>query len=646
MHRYPTKRVALLTALLLPIAAQAEVQPQVIHRFDAGEPLIFSPPVWEPQRAALVGVTRAGGDDYDMVTFVFGGVGIPSTNASGLAYSLKLDGSEFRSASLGGTGGTPLTNLVVMPSGDVIGGSSFAAWLDPADSVAKRVGTLFRLDADLNVTAHRPSDSTTLGAFQVRGQLAADREGNLFAPDGYADVAIDRLVKLGADHTLSTAVDFELYRQPFAVNASSNPITWPAKGNLPYAQIWSSRDNALYLATAVHAWGGARPDCLPGEPDPGLSKPDCSDGSQLAGHLLRISGDALARGVQEQDIEILFHFTALTGGAPVANDGNLTALVEDGDYLYGTSFAAPQGSGGTGGVWRIRKADLPANTESDDSFAFVHVFTPALSAVRTNHVPAAGEPAIEATTPHGSLVVAADGAIYGTTQTDDRTVIAAGSTRRAAGAGAIFRIVPGTADDRSDDQFEIAHLLDASAVGSTPVGLNLGPSVGGEQYVVGATAATAGSAVFAFTVDIPPGEVTLTSSTGDASVETGSSVQLSWTTNHIDSCTATASSAGVTDWQGAKDPAGGQQSIVAPTGETDYRLDCVDTGGRSVQSSVRVRAAVPTTPEVPEVPQVPETPSVPERRGGGGGGAFDWLLLATLGLGRIARSVRPRRSNA
>lgn len=107
---------------------------------------------------------------------------------------------------------------------------------------------------------------------------------------------------------------------------------------------------------------------------------------------------------------------------------------------------------------------------------------------------------------------------------------------------------------------------------------NVRPSGGG--YDIGAAQATVGSPV-----DPPP---TLTLNTSNANPNLAQTFTLTWVVGGGGATSCTASGA----WSGAKNPAGGQEQIVA-TATGTYTLVCTGTGGSSPIRSQTVSVAAP-----------------------------------------------------
>lgn len=634
--------------LALSIAGLAQgngiINPQLVHRFDTYNG-IFVPPVWSEQRQLLLGVTREGGDAFVIQPFSFG----EQSFVSGLVFQLGLDGTStpFASQSLGRTGGKPLTTLLLDEDETegkswLFAGSTYAA-RNPGDATDQSAsGTIFAVDENLQLQAWHADYPGYWRPFQLRGQLARDSQGNIYLPDGFGNDAsnprVNKLQRLTPAGTVESVVDFDDYLE------AEGDGSYPAKGDLPYTQVWSQADDALYLASArAVSTGYTRP-------------------STLQGFLYRISGVALRRatGVTADDIGILYRFTgtAANAGAPAASDSGLHSLVEDGDFLYGSSNR---------GIWRIQKSGLTDTATAEQTFAWVHEFTLDETAERSITL-AEGAQGSQA---HGPLVKAADGYIYGTTLVDDSLVKprnAAQTQFRAAGGGSIFRIQPGQATDRSDDQLVFVYLF-AAEDAARPRGLSLGPVMQGddgprEQVLIGAASSggaagnscytppntvtaytsdcTGAGSIFTFTVPVLPGHVSLDSD-ADTSLAVGDEITLSWATQRVARCVASTSAAGVADWSGEQPVTAGSAPvttltrgsavITAVAGTTDYILTCDALDGSSISDQVTLVIAGGDDGDNGNGDAGGSDDATDsDRQGGGGSGSSAGLGLLLLGL--------------
>lgn len=620
--------LALGLCATLPVMADSVDAPQVIHEF-GGAWNIYTPPVWEPGQQKVVGTTGAGGAAY-VENDAYGIPGFDVTIESGRLYSLSVSGDGYADQSMDNKAvpaGVGATSLLVTSEGTVVGGVTASTYEEPDTNKIKQAGTLFVVGEDQAVTDYRPADALISGGFAVRGQLSADSNGNVYFPysNGTAvnpgSGAISQLMRLDSNGQMETVVDFMAYSKQWNNSANQANNYWLSKGHAPVASVWSERDNALYLLDNT-TYPGRKPNCS-AAPE-GLFAPDCADGTEFKGHLIRIRGEALNRegGVQEEDIEILFHFTAATGGDVVAAAGYLPSVIEDGDYLYGISQTVKDETGTSAqGIWRIRKSGLDEGVSVADTFAAAHRFvvdTSASSPHRTNPLPE-GDSGILGNQVNAPMVLAADGNIYGTTPYDDST------GHNNQGNGTLWRLVIGTAEDRSDDHLEYVHHFIEGTTGKTPRGLSAGPIRNGKQIIIGATAAgTAGGngGIFTFEVTPLPGAVTLEASQTEG-LQDGDSVTLTWQATRAGECVAQASSMDIADWSGAL-PSSGSQAVTLVAGTTDYVLRCQAFDGEALEQSVSLVAA-----------------SVGGRSsGGGGGGSLALLMLPLLSLLVWRRRVR------
>jgi CubicO group peptidase (beta-lactamase class C family) len=122
----------------------------------------------------------------------------------------------------------------------------------------------------------------------------------------------------------------------------------------------------------------------------------------------------------------------------------------------------------------------------------------------------------------------------------------------------------------------------------------------------------------------PAGAPTVTLTADPATVTTGATSVLNWSSTNADSCTASGG------WTGTKAVSGTETVTVSQT--TTYTLACTGAGG-TTQASATVTANAPAPPPPPPAPEPP-----PADDGGGGGGAVQWwMLLALAALSALRR---------
>lgn len=464
----------------------------------------------------------------------------------------------------------------------------------------------------------------TAGSFGVA--VAAATDGQVFFA---SSSGASRLVwRLNAQGRFEKLADFGL-----DVYVSKNPPIIPGfpetidrynKGESTLALAWSEADQALYGMTdnALVNGKSGNAQTVPGD--------------RAVGTLYRIKASAFkADGTSE--IEVLHTFAASRDGTPKTLENRHPGLVVAGDWIYGTTTAAVRSSVATarqdGRIWRQHKDCV--STAETNCLQIVHRFDTA--GVLTN--PQGGA------LPIGSLVLAADGNVYGTTHRSGALMNAAGS--EPLGAGTIFRIGNPGAAQLADVTFTQVHAFDAASAGAYPGGLSLGARADGKQTILGVTeyggnagdtldgttaSATGFGAVFAFDVALPAAQVTQFTVGNGASLtiaENGKAT-LAWASEGAAVCEAGG------DWNGAQQTSGSAEVGPLAYRAEGYRYTLLCTSADGVASapasvSVTVQAAPAPTPE-PAPQPAPEASS-----GGGGGGALVWSgawLLAGLALRR------------
>lgn len=562
----PWGRLALVAALALgglSSLAAAQSGPRPILGFSGNDgdtpgSNIITAPVYSPADGRLYGFTAGGGESYQYLAS-FGAVSVPS----GRGFSVAPDGSDYASWSLGGAGGWSLTNVVLDAQGRAVTASQNTLRDDSGQPTLASLRVVGVAEDGL-VWFDRPSDAIANVSTNVspRGMLAADDKGNVYFGMGASQVCNatnpDRsLYRRTPDGAIESVVNFCDFTE---TRGSARSFL---KGGAPFINFYSTRDQALYILSMLAAQNGA--DIYP----------DIVSGSdRVLGFLVRIGQEALERGnVTADDIEVLraFKQSETNGVIGLANDGGHSALVEDGDWLYGT---------GTAILWRVNKTD-PAN-----SFAVVHTFPAASSVVEPTNENAGVEPA-------GGLARGRDGNLYGVTRLDATQV---GTNGRAAGAGSLYRVVVGSEPDRSDDRIEFLHYFDAETEGSSPRGVSAGPAANGVQTLYGAVSGGLQGSGGLFSYEIPVPQVAITAFTAsETSAVAGDTVRLDWASENAVACTASGDNGGV--WEGAQQTsASGVPVTLTQEGDNTFVLECQDDAGESVSASVTVTVTAASEP--------------------------------------------------
>lgn len=551
----------LLGAALLLTATSTLAAPRVLHTFGAAG----------SQRPHLPPSYLTADDDAGLY-----GVTVASDGPNGTYYSLALpdeggglQSSAFEAAGVGGL----YTGLVASGDGDLVLGSNPFFGTGP---------TVFRWtpgSAPVNAVSD-PADPTADpeegygGDFQPRGLFAADGDGNVYLGGGSARTG-NGLFRLTPEGRLDQLVDFENYYEEI------DNTHYYHKGQYPAALVVDRDAGVLYGINVRHQSDVSG--------DPGA----VPDGDETAGTLFRVDlSEAQAGG--NTPVTVLHTFALNAEGGILSSDSGQQALVQAGDRLYGTTTEA---------LWRYRPGD-------PDSFALVHTF---------------GENAHDGDTPWGPLVVAEDGAVYGTTR---RTT--------DGGAGTLFRVTPA---GEGDDNYEVLHVFDVETDGALPVGLVPGPVADGTQTLYGATArggnagdtlgtsagdlndAAAGyGTLYAWDLAVP---ADIRISADPQNLTLGDSTTLSWTVIGGVNCV------GEGDWAGNKALEGSETLTLDLDGDYTYTLTCESDGG-TASNSVTVTVA----------PQ--DSGSGGGDTGGGSSGGGGSLPLAALGLFGLLLARRRR----
>lgn len=591
-------------------AATPSFKPTVLHRFtanDAAKPgtLPEYPPI-VGRDGMLYGTTRTGGPS---LTFVL---------SQGLVYKVDPSGGTPFSSQLFGNISISNTNLVLASDGTIFGGTTTSNVNNtlPFGSTP----AAFTIKNGTPALWFQPSRG-------VRGQISLDDANNLYVGSGDSVTECSAtlrmpLMRLNADGTETKVLDF----CNFATGTGLAQLQ--PKGGLPVATVWSKADQALYVMTSVAARGVFD------------ATNSADNAGRAVGTLVRISKAALDTGaagggaIPADQVQLLHTFLRERDGEPTAAGGRLNGMVEAGEWLYGTTFSNPPTAGSQhselygGTVWRVKKTD-PA------SFAVVHRFRSTATQAHDDTAQADG------TTPYGTLVLAADGNIYGTTSRDGRTINVTRGTRTAVGAGTLFRIVPGTQANRSDDKLEILHRFDLATEGGRPVGLSAGPVKAGVQRLYGANSyggsgetvttaslsLTGAGTVFAVDIPLPTAAFTTAFSASATTAKVGDRITLSWATSNTARCTASGDNGSL--FSGAQQTTASALPLTAAlskVGANTFILSCDSLNdGPAIQQTVTVTVEALPPPS-------------------SGGGSLAAALLAPLaglaGLGLRGRSRR------
>lgn len=484
----------------------------------------------------------------------------PTGGAStyGAYYQLSdAEDNDYRASSFPDAGPLGLyTGLVIDSQGRVYGGSNPPVFLGDQPQVFRWAPG----DQPLSAVAAGDLENEAKAAFKPRGLFAVDADDNVYFGGG-SGRAGNGLFRLAADGALTLLVDFQL---PDYVQGSGNQTVY-LKGQYPVALAVDDQAGVLYgINVRDQSAGVGESDAVPAD-------------DETAGTLFRIDlSDAAGEGATP--VTVLHTFAKNAEGEIKGNDAGQQALVLDGEWLYGTT---------TLGVWRYHLKDA-------DSFTLLHRFGDG-----------DGEDGRE---PWGPLVRAEDGHIYGVTR---RT--------SAGGAGALYRIRVGGADDRGDDAYELLHLFNAAQDGSSPNGLSAGPVNGKVQTLYGASSSggDGNGTVYAVDLDLPV-SASIQIEAQPATVTVGESSTLTWSVADASQCV------GEGDWGGNKAERGDEKITPALDGKYNYTLSCVDGSGEPVSASatLTVKAAA----------SEPEGGSGGGSSGGGGGSGHYLMLLVLAAL--------------
>lgn len=593
-----TAALALCGAVSLTHATGGDFTPNVIVDFTgaAGEfrgMRAEAPPLLADD-GRLYGVTfdsgEPGAGDYSVIT-------------QGVYYSLDPDAQapDYQYQLLGSAIGSPLSTVVARGSGSLLVGSSRAVDVDGISSSGQvgwnGIGALAELNGEVPLQAERivvPEDFADADAadMKVRGQMAVDGDDNVYFPSG------GRLWRLSADNTLDVLT--ELRSERFQREGSGN-ADYYVFGREVVALVWSESDQALYGMTSGGSAASAGGD--PAEVDAG----------DPSGTVFRIDADQLSGG-DTTDPALLYTFSYSLHGNPSVSDQGFTGLVEDGDWLYGTTVRL---------AWRMKKDD-------PNSYTVLHRFENT-----------------DGAQPRGAMVRAADGNIYGTTEFDF-------SDSDGKGPGTLYRIVTGQAEDRGDDTLEFLHTFDAGTEGSAPMGLSLGNiQVMGDgsqtQRLFGVTqggGANGQGGIFSVAVPLEAPAISAFSVTpATVTVGDGRAPALSWTTTGLYADGACAIDAGdsadyaalVDDTRAAR----GGLALAEPGqhGTVTFTLECTAADGKTTVDGTTT-LTVARNDEGAGEGDGNESAGGGSSGGGGAAGALLLGLLASVGLVRRRRVGR------
>lgn len=530
-------------------------------------------------------------------------------------YSIAADGSQF-------VGQKPDTVVASVPVAMVATGSGEANRLYGVNSTVAFRAVPGQLPTAL-AKVSPDGDAVTTGNFV--DVLAAAPNGDVFfAARASNSPRIWRHLSAGGFELIANFGRAEYVT--YVKNALGREVldTY-LKGENTIAMVWSETDQALYGVTTDSTFKGKS----------GLAA--TVPGDLPVGTIYRIKAGAF-RADGSSEIEVLHTLGASRDGGAKTASYRKPALLEVGEWLYGTTTAAVASGDARefqdGRVWRMRK-DCVSSAEKN-CLEIVYRFD-AAGVVASTH---------GGTVPLGPLVYAADGNVYGTTLRGGK-----GATSEKNGQGTLFRLSNPTAANAADVAFTQVHVFDAASTGSTPNGLALGPKANGKQTIVGTTefggnagdvySAEKGSAsgmgtVFAFEVALPAASITSFKASA-TQVADGSKVTLSWASSGAAVCAAGG------DWDGAQQTDGNVEVGPLAYRADGYRYTLVCTsadGVASVESAVSVAVTAPVTEPEPKPEQ-----SASNDGGSGGGGSLPWsaaLLFAVAGGMRLMRRQRVR----
>lgn len=583
--------MSIVTTTITATAFANITDPEVLHRFSKNSAATASetdlgfqpalPPVYNPKNGKLYGLTPRGG------TFQgFYGVNYSFTP---LAQESDYVGQNSVLNVMAGF----YVGLVVNSDGVVFGGANP---LNPG-LPGPTTGLLFQwteTEGMSNAFSEIDTDSLYGAHFDLRGLPTIDSDNHVYFGGGSDDNGMS-LFRRTVQGSLEQLVDFS---RPEYIQGNAY-----LKGHYPAAVIFSENDQALYGLAVKAKQNG---------PDAG--NPQDVPDDLAAGTLFKILKTEFAAD-GSSPIEILHTFAKEAEGTISGNDSDQNALVEVDEWLYGTTIKA---------VWRVKKSD-------PDSFELVHVFGGEDGQVISN----------DGAEPHGPLVLADDGNIYGTTRTGFTTEDEPDSEAKT---GTLYRIKI----EGQTATYEQLHIFDPEQEGATPVGLTNGLSENGFHTLYGAakfgglagdTHATGFGTVYRVQVKVP-GSLQLAADASEITV--GETVTLSWQGEFLETCV------GADDFQGNKETSGTEIMTPTQVAAYVYSLNCQDIHGNALTATVDLNVKPEdgrTTPEPNPDPDPNPTNPNPDNNSSSssGGGVVSNGFLILLGMASLClrrRTVR------